>query len=176
MISISGIRSRRSGDFRKSVSLSFCFGDNRTMNTNGIGGRRFERGNTAGLATRFQKGVSGNLLGKSTLQHAFQLALADALAGENPEDQAKELATLVWAAARKGEAWAVQILFQRLAPEPIRLEVSKRGDDEIDFSRLSDEQLNQLEGIFAQLGGSDRLLAGGARAEEPSPIHTTDEA
>jgi hypothetical protein len=138
------------------------------MNINGVGGKRFEPGNSAGLATRWQRGQSGNPAGKSKLQREFEETLGDALAGENPHEQAKELATVVWAAARKGEAWAVQLLFTRLAPEPLRVKMEvSRGDDEIDFSRLTDEQIDQLEQIYMQVAGPAGLLESRESSAEP---------
>jgi hypothetical protein len=136
-------------------------------NYNGVGGRRFEPGKSGNPAAQWRPGQSGNPAGKSKGQRAFEEALADALAGEKPTERAKELADLVWAAARKGDPWAITMLLTRLAPEPlkIKMEVSS-GGDEIDFSRLSDEQIDQLEGIFQQLAGPAGLIEGG---EGPAP-------
>jgi hypothetical protein len=138
------------------------------MNINGVGGgRRFEPGKSGNPATQWQRGQSGNPAGKSKMRRQFEEALADALAGENPAERAKELAELVWTAARKGEAWAITLLLARLAPEPIKVKMEvSRGADEIDFSRLTDEQLEQLEGIFERLAGPAGLVESG---ESPAP-------
>ncbi len=87
------------------------------------------------------------------MRREFDAALADALMGENPAASAAELAAIAWRAARKHEPWAVQLLYQRLAPQPLNVRVS-RGEDEhaLDYSKLTDEELKTLEGIFARQG------------------------
>lgn len=113
-------------------------------------------------ATRFKKGhvgphwapgQSGNPGGTNRLRREFDAALADALMGQDPAASA-QLATIAWKAARKNEAWAVQLLFQRLAPQPLNVRVSRGEDDEhaLDYSKLTDEELKTLEGIFARQG------------------------
>jgi hypothetical protein len=135
---------------------------------------RFLPGRSASPATqlkpghpwRWQPGQSGNPSGKPRRQVEFERALADALAGDNPESRAEELANLVWAAARKGEAWAVQLLFTRLAPQPLKVEVSRgEQDDFFDPSRLNDAQLNQLVELLER-ATDPRAVEGG---EGPAP-------
>jgi hypothetical protein len=128
--------------------------------------KQFAPGNKAGLATRWPRGVSGNPTGRSKTRLQFEEALADALAGENPAARAKELAALVWKAARKGEAWAIMLLFSRLAPEPLKIKMEVSRGEEIDFRQLSNEQIEQLENIFQQLAGPAGLLESG---EGPAP-------
>ena len=106
---------------------------------------------------RFQPGQSGNPVGVSKLQQAFGNLLADCLAGKGTPD---ELAELVWKAARDREPWAIQLLFSRLAPEikALRLVHSTEDKDgQFDFTRLSDAELGQMEGLLerAALGPGD---------------------
>jgi hypothetical protein len=98
-------------------------------------------------------GQSGNPGGIHRLRREFDAVLADALMGQDPIASAQELATIAWKAARKHESWAVTLLFQRLAPQPLNVRVS-RGEDEhaLDYSKLTDEELKTLEGIFARQG------------------------
>jgi Family of unknown function (DUF5681) len=129
---------------------------------------KFEPGKSGNPRRQFTPGISGNPAGKSKIRRRFEEALADALGGENPAERAKELAELVWTAARKGEAWAVQLLMQRLAPEPIKVKMEvSRGADEFDFSRLSDEQIEQLERIFEQIAGPAGFIEAGEGAAPP---------
>jgi Alcohol dehydrogenase GroES-like domain len=85
--------------------------------------------------------------GRRSARHAFESAFYSALLGER---SAEEAAKLLWAAARKGEPWAIQTLLQRLAPQTQSLKlVHERGtDDEFDFRKLTDEQIRQLEAIL----------------------------
>jgi hypothetical protein len=100
--------------------------------------KKGESGNRAGCFKpghpyRWPKGRSGNPSGKPQRRLQFEQALADALAGDDPESRANELAELVWSAARKGEPWATQLLFQRLSPQPlaVRMEVERGGTKSI---------------------------------------------
>jgi hypothetical protein len=74
-----------------------------------------------------------------------------------------EAAALLWASAREREPWAVQLILQRIAPETskVRLEVA-RGQDEIDFTRLTDAELTDLERILESARQPAAALAGGA--------------
>jgi hypothetical protein len=58
-------------------------------------------------------------------------------------------------AGRKLERWAVQLLLQKLTPTPteIRLRREVEGNDRFDYSRLSDGELEHLEGILLRAGG-----------------------
>jgi hypothetical protein len=78
--------------------------------------RLFQPGNKIG--PRFQSGQSGNPLGKSRARVAFEAKLANAIVtGGAP----RELNDLVWAAARKGEAWALMYLLERFGPAKVDL-------------------------------------------------------
>jgi hypothetical protein len=104
-------------------------------------------------------GTSGNPVGKTKRRIQFENALADALAGDNPEQRAQELADICWAAARKSQAWAVQILFQRLSPQPVAVQMAiERKQDEIDFSKFTDEELEQFGRILERIDRESKLL------------------
>jgi hypothetical protein len=132
-------------------------------------GKGFEPGKSGNPSTQWRAGQSGNPAGKSKMRRQFEEALADALAGENPTERAKELAELVWSAGRKGEAWAITLLLARLAPEPIKVKMEvSRGADEIDFGRFTDDQIEQLERILEQVAPSAGFLEGGESATAPA--------
>jgi hypothetical protein len=113
---------------------------------------------------RFPAGVSGNPAGTSKRRAEFERAFYEALMGQgSPEEVSK----LLWEAARKHEPWAVQLLLQKIAPQDskIKLEVT-RGQDEIDFTRLSDAELEQLERILERA----RPVAATEGGEGPSNV------
>lgn len=83
---------------------------------------------TIGKATQFQAGRSGNPGGKTKRQAQFEAALADALVSEDPAARAAELAEITWTAARKSEPWAVQLLFNRLAPQTFTMRMETTPD------------------------------------------------
>jgi hypothetical protein len=109
---------------------------------------------------RWIKGQSGNPTGVPKARLEFERAFYQALMEQGSPDEA---ASLLWASAREREPWAVQLLLQRIAPETskVRLEVA-RGQDEIDFSRLSDAELATLERILESARQPAEALAGGA--------------
>lgn len=96
---------------------------------------------------RWSAGVSGNPTGKSRYRAQFDEAFNQALLEHgSPEEAAK----LLWDAARAGEAWAIQNLCQRFAPETHTLNLKHEiTQDAFDYSKLTDEQLAQLEAILA---------------------------
>jgi len=93
------------------------------------GNPAWKRGQSANPARQWQAGQSGNPAGKPHLRVVFERELADALAGDDPPVRAQELADIAWKAARKGEPWAVQLLFARLAPQPFELRVGAAEQD-----------------------------------------------
>src|SRR2546422_16239 len=99
---------------------------------------------------RWVAGVSGNPAGKSRRRARFEEAFNEALITEgSPEEAAK----LLWEAARAKEPWAIQSLCQRFAPQTQSLRLIHEGnDDGIDYSKLTDEQIDQLEAIMEQAG------------------------
>jgi hypothetical protein len=117
-----------------------------------------------GNRNRWIPGVSGNRTGKSRHRACFEEAFNEALITEgNPEEAAK----LLWEAARAKEPWAIQSLCQRFAPQEQSLRLVQEGDnDAIDYSKLTDKQIEQLDAIFEQAGIQPLALEGG---EGPAP-------
>lgn len=99
---------------------------------------------------RWQPGQSGNPAGKSQMRVRFEEAFNEALITQGgPEEAAK----LLWEAARNKEPWAIQELCRRFAPETQSLRmVHEVNNDGIDYSKLPDEQLEQLDAILEQAG------------------------
>src|SRR5712692_9668413 len=107
---------------------------------------RFKLGVSGNEAAKWKPGQSGNPAGKSKRRVQFEEAFNEALITEGgPEEAAK----LLWEAARKGEAWAIQNLCQRFAPQTQSLHlVHEVNNEAIDHSKLTDEQLDQLDAIL----------------------------
>jgi hypothetical protein len=115
---------------------------------------------------RFPAGVSGNPAGTSKRRAEFERSFYEALMGQgSPEEVSK----LLWEAARKHEPWAVQLLLQKIAPQDskLKLEISKGQDEALDYRKLSDEQIQQLEAILERAGIQPREIADGEGPAEP---------
>jgi hypothetical protein len=114
---------------------------------------KFKVGNKAGNKLkpgnqwRYQPGQSGSPGGLSQRRRAFEAAFYGALMGEGTPDEA---ARLLWEAARAKEAWAIQLLLQRIAPQDtkVSLEVSRGEDTGFDLTKLSDAEIEALERIL----------------------------
>jgi hypothetical protein len=116
---------------------------------------RFKPGQSGNPLTRFkpgnphrwQPGQSGNPAGIPRGRLQFEESFYTSLLQQG---SAEEAAALLWECARKREPWAVQALLQRLAPETKQIKLTQATDDEsdIDYSRLSDEELDQIEILF----------------------------
>ena len=117
---------------------------------------------------RFQPGASGNPAGTSKRRAEFERAFYEALMGQGTPDEA---AKLLWSAARSKEPWAVQLLLQRLAPQEskFKLEVS-RGQDEVDFSRLTDAELEAVERILERARPIE-TIEGGEVPSQSADVH-----
>lgn len=116
---------------------------------------KFKPGVSGNEAAQWQPGQSGNPAGKSKLRLQFEENFNQALITQGSPEEA---AQLLWAAAREREAWAIQELCRRFAPEAHALHlVHEANNDEIDYSKLTDEQIRELEVILdssqAQPGG-----------------------
>jgi hypothetical protein len=96
---------------------------------------------------RWQPGQSGNPAGIARSRLRFEECFYASLIEQGAADEA---ASLLWECARKREPWAVQALLQRLAPETKQIKLTHGVDDEqtIDYTRLSDDELNQLEALL----------------------------
>jgi len=109
---------------------------------------RFKPGVSGNETAKWKPGRSGNPAGKSKRRAQFEEAFNEALITEgSPEEAVKFL----WEAARKGEPWAIQELCRRFAPQTESLRMIQEVNDEtIDYSKLTDEQIQQLEAILDQ--------------------------
>lgn len=120
---------------------------------------RFKPGVSGNEAMKWKPGQSGNPAGKSRHRLQFEQSFNEALLFHGSPDEA---AQLLWAAARKREPWAIQDLCRRFSPETHSLHlVHELNDDEIDYSRFSDEQLQQLEAILEGAKAKPARLADG---------------
>jgi len=101
----------------------------------------------AGNQYRWQPGQSGNPAGIARSRLQFEEAFYASLIEQGAADEA---ASLLWECARQREPWAIQALLQRLAPETKQIKLTRGVDDEptIDYTRLRDEELDQLERLL----------------------------
>jgi hypothetical protein len=107
---------------------------------------RFKPGLSGNHDTKWKPGQSGNPAGVSKRRAAFERDFNDALISVG---SAEEAVGLLWDAARNKEAWAIQELCRRFAPpeHSLRL-IQETKDDSIDYTRLTNEQLEQLHAIL----------------------------
>ena len=121
---------------------------------------RFRPGVSGNESSKWKPGQSGNPAGKSKRRLQFEELFIEALVTEG---SAEEAASLLWKAARAGEPWAIQNLCQRFAPQTQSLRMIHETEyGELDYTKLSDEQLRQLESIVEQAGG------------QPTPIESRE--
>lgn len=117
----------------------------------------------AGNAHRWIPGVSGNPSGKSNYRAQFEEAFNEALITEGSPEEA---ARLLWEAARAKEPWAIQNLCARFAPQTQSLKLTHEvNKDELDYSKLTDEQLEQLDAL---LQAGDQSPAPDGRESSPA--------
>jgi hypothetical protein len=120
--------------------------------------RRFKPGQSgnpqskfkAGNSHRWQPGQSGNPAGITRSRLRFEECFYAALIGQGTGEEA---AALLWECARKFEPWAIHALLQRLAPETKQIRLTHGVDYEqtIDYTQLSDEEIEQIEGILERV-------------------------
>ena len=117
-------------------------------------------GNPGGV---WQKGQSGNPAGMSKLRIQFQRMFADALLTDEPEKASRELSTIVWEAARKHEAWAVTLLYSKIVPADFNVRISRGEDepDQLDYSKLTDEEIRTLEALLERATGAPAQIESG---------------
>jgi hypothetical protein len=138
-----------------------------TINARDVAGR-FLPGHPIGTNTRWRN-VSGNPAGNTRARRAFEEVFYASLIGEGSPEEA---AQLLWKAARNNEPWAIQTLLQRLAPQATTLKLQHEVDNGgFDFSRLSNAELQQLEGILERAAGATPELTGGTLPALPEGIH-----
>ena len=127
---------------------------------------RFKPGVSGNETVKWKAGQSGNPAGKSKRRAQFEETFNEALITEgSPEEAAK----LLWEAARSREPWAIQELCRRFAPQTQSLRFIQEVEDErFDYSKLTDEQMQQLETIIEQ-AGVQSLSADDGKGPAPSP-------
>jgi hypothetical protein len=109
---------------------------------------RFKPGVSGHQAGKWKPGQSGNPAGKSRRRVQFEEAFNEVLLSEGGPEEA---ARLLWAAARGQEPWAIQELTRRFAPQTQSLHlIHEVDDDKFDYSKLTDDQLRQLDAILGQ--------------------------
>jgi hypothetical protein len=114
---------------------------------------------------RFGHGVSGNLSGKSKYRTQFEDAFNEALITQGGPEEA---AQLLWEAARAKEPWAIQNICQRFSPQTATLKLTHEvTSDGIDYTRLTDEQLDQLDSLLEQASDQPSSPEGG---DGPPPV------
>jgi hypothetical protein len=107
---------------------------------------RFKLGVSGNQAAKWKSGQSGNPAGKSKLRLRFEESFNEALITQGGPEEA---AQLLWESARAKEPWAIQELCRRFAPEAQSLRlVHEVYDDAVDYNKLTDEQIQQLEAIL----------------------------
>ena len=104
---------------------------------------RFKPGNPY----RWQAGQSGNPAGIARSRLEFEESFYAALVEHG---SAEEVASLLWESVREREPWAIQAILQRLAPESKQIHVTHGSEDgpTIDYARLSDNDLDQLQALL----------------------------
>jgi hypothetical protein len=118
----------------------------------------------AGNPNRFPSGVSGNPAGKPRSRVQFEEALVRAIVNHGSPE---ECAELLWKAARDGEPWAIQNLLVRFWPTSQTLKIETPNANQYDFSRLSTEQIRELERLL-KTAAQPRQLEGGTGTPELS--------
>src|ERR1017187_7509956 len=114
----------------------------------------------AGNRYRWQPGQSGNPAGIARSRLRFEECFYASLIEQGA---AEEAAPLLWGCARKREPWAVQALLQRLAPETKQIKLTHGVDDEptVDYTRLTDEELDHLERLLERAKTPDGTTENG---------------
>jgi len=129
-----------------------------TKFSHGVSGcpdQKFKPGNPH----RWQPGVSGNPSGKSKYRTQFEELFNEALITQGSPEEA---ARLLWEAARAKEPWAIQNICQRFAPQTQSLKLTHEvNHDGLDYSKLSDDQLEQLDALLQQAGDQPATREGG---------------
>ena len=115
---------------------------------------RFKPGISGNETAKWKPGQSGNPVGKSKRRAKFEEAFGDDLIADGSPEEA---AQLLWQAARSKEPWAIQELCRRFSPQPQSLHlIHEVENDELDYSKLTDDDIRQLDTILE-------------RAQPPSP-------
>jgi hypothetical protein len=126
---------------------------------------KFKPGMSGNPNAKWRPGQSGNPSGKSKLRLEFEDSFNDALITQgSPEESAQ----LLWEAAREREPWAIQELCRRFAPEQRSLRpVHEVDDDEIDYTKCTDQQIQELEVLLGRAKVNPLEIAGGEGEQKP---------
>ena len=128
-------------------------------------GTKFKPGVSGNPAAKWRPGQSGNPSGKSKLRLEFEDSFNDALITQGSPEEA---ARLLWEAAREREPWAIQELCRRFAPEQHSLRlVHEVDDDEIDYTKFTDQQIQELEALLARAKVNPVAITGGKGEQKP---------
>jgi hypothetical protein len=127
--------------------------------------KQFKTGNPH----RWQPGQSGNPAGIPASRLKFEQAFYGALLGQGVPEEA---ASLLWECARAREPWAVQALLQRLAPPTQQIKLTHEVESEraIDYKRLTDEEIEQLERLLERATTPVTVADGGESPTQPKGI------
>ena len=95
---------------------------------------------------RWMKGQSGNPKGRPKHGQTFSDAL-------HAKGTAEELAELAWRAARAGEPWAIQMIYNRLEPQRAHSKLTHEVDlgNRIDYTRVTTKKINQMDSRLERL-------------------------
>ena len=126
---------------------------------------RFKQGNPY----RWTPGQSGNPSGIMRSRLKFEEAFYTALIEQGAP---LEAALLLWECARAREPWAIQALLQRLAPETQRIKLTQEAENEagIDYTRLSDAEIEQLESLLCRAATPDTQIEDGESSAQPEGV------
>jgi hypothetical protein len=127
---------------------------------------RFKLGVSGNETAKWKPGQSGNRAGTSRRRVQFEGAFNEALITEGgPEEAAK----LLWEAARGKEPWAIQELCRRFAPQTQSLQLlHEEHYDKFDYSKLTDEQLRQLDALLDKADAQPPSVECGESATKPA--------
>ena len=129
------------------------------------GNTKFKPGMSGNETAKWKPGQSGNPAGKSKRRIQFEEAFNDALLSEGGPEEA---ARLLWEAARGKEPWAIQELCRRFAPQTQSLHLIHEVENEaLDYTKLTDDQLRQLDAILEQAGAQPPSTTGGDGTPKP---------
>ena len=127
---------------------------------------RFKPGRSGNEAAKWRPGQSGNPAGKSKRRALFEDVFNEALITKGSPEEA---AQLLWEAARGKEPWAIQELCRRFAPLTQSFQLLHEvHDDKYDYSKLTDEQLRQLDAILDTAGAHPLSIECGESAAKPA--------
>ncbi len=112
---------------------------------------------------QWTKGRSGNPKGRPKRGHSFSDAL-------DAKGTAEELAELAWKAAREGEPWAIQMIYNRLEPQSAQLNLTHEVNhgNRIDYKRLTTEEINLLESLLERASTPVEELESGESPTQPA--------